>query len=101
MKWSLLALVAYAEAQKTINRTPNPDTQRFMMWAAQNNRVYTSYAEARGRQEQWARNDAAFAALNADHENTFTVGHNQFSDWTPEEYAAILTLIPQYPETPD
>lgn len=34
-------------------------------------------------------------AHKADPSRTYTIGYNKFSDWTPEEYAAIRGLKPK------
>jgi len=34
--------------------------------------------------------DAEYKSLNANPENTFTVGHNKFSTWTKQEFAKLL-----------
>jgi len=38
--------------------------------------------------------DAAILEINADPNNTFTVGHNQFSTWTHDEYTQLLGYKP-------
>jgi len=38
----------------------------------------------------FAQKDAENKEINSDKDNTFTVGHNQFSTWTQEEYRKLL-----------
>jgi len=40
--------------------------------------------------EAWKKHDDEYAALNANPQNTFTVGHSPISDLLPEEFAALL-----------
>jgi hypothetical protein len=47
---------------------------------------------------EWLIKDREYKSINSDPRNTFTVGHNKFSDWTDAEFQAIL-LKPQF--TPD
>ena len=42
------------------------------------------------RLQQYAHKDAEYKRINADTNNTFTVGHNHMSSWTHEEYQKIL-----------
>ena len=70
-----------------------------MDYAARFNKVYEDVEQFAARQEKFAYHDR----LINDHNNTnganFTLGHNQFSDWTDAEYKAILgTVIPEKPD---
>jgi C1A family cysteine protease len=42
------------------------------------------------RQEQYEIKDAEYKKINADRNNTFTVGHNFMSTWTHDEYKKLL-----------
>jgi len=64
-----------------------------MEWAAENNKSYTGYQEYQARFGEWMKNDATIMSINSNPQNTFTLGHNKFSDWTEAEYKAIL--LPQ------
>lgn len=81
-------LLAYASAIKI--SIENPAELRFNDWAAQHGRSYTDASERSQRLQNWLDNDAEFQRINADQSNTFTVGHNQFSDLSRQEYLAIL-----------
>ena len=41
---------------------------------------------------EWQKKDNEYKSINTNSENTFTVGHNQMSDWTDDEFKATLTL---------
>jgi len=42
------------------------------------------------RQEVFLTADAEYKTINANKNNTFVVGHNQFSTWTKDEYKKLL-----------
>ena len=42
------------------------------------------------REQIFAQKDAEIKEINANPENTFTVGHNMFSTWTHDEYKPLL-----------
>lgn len=68
----------------------NNDSQRFNNWMRQYVRNYRSVSEYTFRFNQWLRADVDITQGNAIKGHTFTLGHNTFSDWTKEEYLAIL-----------
>jgi hypothetical protein len=45
--------------------------------------------------KNWLKKDFEYASLNNNSEHTFTVGHNNFSDWSDAEFQAIL--LPEIP----
>jgi cathepsin L len=51
---------------------------------------YGTQEEYMFRQEIFNTKDAEYKKMNANPENTFTVGHNFMSTWTPEEYKKLL-----------
>jgi KDEL-tailed cysteine endopeptidase len=51
---------------------------------------YGTQEEYQFRLDLFAKKDAEIKEINANPENTFTVGHNQFSTWTQEEYKRLL-----------
>jgi len=51
---------------------------------------YGTKEEYNFRFEIFKKKDLENQEINNNPENTFTVGHNQFSTWTDEEYKAIL-----------
>jgi cathepsin L len=65
----------------------------FINWVAQHGRNYQSLAEYEHRLAQFTRVNEFIKEHNT-LGNTYTVGHNKMSDWTEEEYKAILTHTP-------
>lgn len=51
---------------------------------------YGTQEEYQFRMAIFAANDAEYKKINSNPENTFVVGHNQFSTWTEDEYKRIL-----------
>ena len=51
---------------------------------------YGTSEEFMFRQKIFMANTEEFERINANPENTFTVGHNFMSTWTPEEYKKLL-----------
>ena len=51
---------------------------------------YGTQEEYLFRAEIFATRDAEYKAINADKNNTFTVGHNFMSTWTKDEYKKLL-----------
>jgi hypothetical protein len=51
---------------------------------------YGTKEEFEFRFNLYKQKEAEYDAINADPENTFTVGHNQFSTYTAEEYKRLL-----------
>jgi len=51
---------------------------------------YGTTEEYKFRLNIFQEKDAEYAQINADPENTFTVGHNKFSTWTKDEFKRIL-----------
>ena len=51
---------------------------------------YGTKEEYAFRMEIFAQKDAEIKEINANPENTFTVGHNMFSTWTHDEYKQLL-----------
>jgi hypothetical protein len=55
------------------------------------NRVYVDDAELARRFEIWLSRDTEYQRINEDPTNTFLVGHNQFSDWSKEEFDSFMS----------
>lgn len=68
---------------------------KFLNYMAKWNKVYNTVEEYAHRLELFLEKEKFIAESNADSANTFTVAHNHFSDWTAEEFKAILGGIPQ------
>jgi cathepsin L len=60
---------------------------------------YGTPEEYQFRMAIYAAKDAEYREINANPENTFTVGHNKFSTWTQEEYKRILGGKMEVPTT--
>lgn len=64
--------------------------QSFVHYAAQYNKSYGSVEEYNFRFDQFMRTDLEIETFNAKPNQTSTVGHNKFSDWTAEEYDRVM-----------
>ena len=53
---------------------------------------YGTQEEFHYRFQLFAAKDKVLNEINANPENTFTVGHNRFSTWTDDEYKRLLGL---------
>jgi C1A family cysteine protease len=51
---------------------------------------YGTMEEFYFRMRQYAEKEVEYNRINADSNNTFTVGHNHMSSWTHEEYKKLL-----------
>ena len=67
----------------------NADEFAYMQYAAKYNKVTNDAEEFAMRVKQWKITDDFITEHNA-MGNNYTVGHNQFSDWTTAEYRSIL-----------
>ena len=61
----------------------------FMMWATKHQREYYNAETYAFRKAEFAKKNAVYKAMNQVL-TTSTVGHNQFSDWTVDEFEKIL-----------
>ena len=61
----------------------------FINYLSKWNKVYHDIDEFRARLEHFTRNVHIINEHNAT-ESSYKLGHNQFSDWSPEEYSRIL-----------
>jgi len=62
----------------------------FARYATKYGKSYGTVEEYRFREQLFLAKKAALAKENAKNGNTFTVGLNQFSDWTSAEYKRLL-----------
>ena len=67
------------------------DELEFVNYIARFNKVYEDIEEFAMRFEQFAYWHKVINEHNSSNGPNFTLGHNQFSDWSNKEYAAILT----------
>jgi len=63
--------------------------QEFIQHIAEYGKSYGTKEEYQFRLALFAEKHAAIAELNAEN-GSFTLGHNQFSDWTQDEYKRLL-----------
>lgn len=62
----------------------------FLNHVAEYGLSYGTQEEYAFRQSMFEAKDAEYKRINADKNNTFTVGHNFMSTWTHEEYKKLL-----------
>ena len=62
---------------------------KFAQYISKFQKRYTTSEEFQFRKEQFLKNHVAMKQA-VDENSTFTLGENQFSDWTPEEFRSIL-----------
>ena len=67
------------------------DQFKFMQYVSKFNKNYNTVEEFEMRMENFLRNEAEILKNEQDPESTYTMAHNHMSDWTQEEYKAILT----------
>jgi hypothetical protein len=67
---------------------------KFMNFMAKWSKAYDTVAEFNKRLVIFMEKEAEIIAHNANTEFTFTLGHNNMSDWTEEEYRQLLGGIP-------
>ena len=69
------------------------DELEFLNYVARYNKVYEEIEEFALRLERFIHWHRIINDHNATNGPSFTLGHNQFSDWTDAEYAAILRYV--------
>merc|ERR1712051_258720 len=79
--------------------TASYDDFKFMNYVAEHNKQYTSIDEFYNRAAEWLKAEEFILAINADPSSTHVAGHNQFSDWTHEEYKQLLGYKPELKST--
>ena len=83
--------IAFA-ALVSVTAAISADELEFVNYAAQFNKVYEDMEEFAVRFERFVYWHRVINEHNNSNGPNFTLGHNQFDDWSNEEYAAILTL---------
>ena len=63
----------------------------YMQYLARFGKSYSSIEEFREREAYYYKLDAWIEEFNSDPEATSTVGHNLFSDWSPEERKTLYS----------
>ena len=69
------------------------DELEFANYAARFNKVYEDMKEFVVRLERFVHWHKLINEHNTSGSKNFKLGHNQFSDWTDEEFTAILTYV--------
>jgi len=64
--------------------------RNFMTHMAEHGLSFATKEEYEFRLGLYTLKDLEIQRINADPENTFTVGHNQFSTWTDVEFKRVL-----------
>ena len=75
---------------KAISLLSQAVSDDFMEHVATHGLSYGTQEEYAFRQQIFLAKDAEYKQINADKNNTFTVGHNFLSTWTKEEYSKLL-----------
>ena len=68
------------------------DERNFMNYAAKFNKVYEDVEEFVARLERFVHWHRIITEHNGSNGANYTLGHNQFSDWTDSEYESILNF---------
>ena len=69
----------------------NEEFFEFVNYVAKYNKTYESVDDFNFRKEQFLRTHAFIQENNNSSEQTHVAGHNKFSDWTEEEFKALMT----------
>jgi hypothetical protein len=88
---SLAALAAYSTAIQLTSEQQS-DLNRFAEWQNRFNKHYNDGAEHTRRFNIWLALDSQYQDINSNEENSFSVAHNQYSDWSKEEFDSFLLL---------
>lgn len=83
--FTVASLTAYASAIGI-----SKAEERFTHWANKHSKNYTNANERAERMKTWMEKDNEYRAINANPDNTFTVGHNKYSDWAESEWRQLL-----------
>ena len=84
---ALLAAAASAEVMSTLDYD-------FMHFISKFNKKYSTIEEYKMRIVEFAKNDEFIKEANSRRGRSYKAGHNKFSDFTDEEYKAMLGLPP-------
>ena len=93
-----VGLFAISEAPASTNLFAIEVTQdnvAFANYLAKYGKSYGTKEEFQFRYEQYQKNMAKVAQYNGQNGNTFRLGINKFTDYTPEEYKVLLGYKPQ------
>merc|ERR1712045_149173 len=87
---SVFALAAAAATASALT-VEESHIGRFNNWKAAHGKTYANIDEEEARFEVFMENHRSIEQHNANPDNTYTKGHNQFSDMTPEEFKSQMT----------
>ena len=87
--FALAALAAVTTATELTSHD-----MKFINFIAQHNKTFGTTEEFNFRRQVWGEAEEEINAHNAEG-LTWTLGHNQFSDWTNEEYKVLLGYKPE------
>jgi|LauGreDrversion4_2_1035121.scaffolds.fasta_scaffold357179_1 hypothetical protein len=82
-----LGLLGTAAAQKTASVD---NDGAFLAYIAKHGKSYSNQNEFQLRKSLFMKKDEFINFFNSQPNQTMTVGHNKYSDWTDEEYKRIL-----------
>merc|ERR1712013_449011 len=66
----------------------------FIEYVAKYNKTYETVDEFNMRREQFIKTHAFIEETNNSNKHTHKAGHNKFSDWTEEEFKAMMGVKP-------
>ena len=90
--FALAAIAGLASAEMSADMTT------YMNYISQHSKSYENMQEFYDRFQLFQQAEASIAELNSANSRA-TFGHNQFSDWTHQEYVSMLGL--RFEETPE
>jgi hypothetical protein len=92
----LLAITVSARSRRPSRNgggLSNKEKREFLSWIGEIGKDYQTTAEFNTRAENWKKTDGI---INKNTDRHFKLGHNKFSDKTPEEKTAFLSLNSNY-----
>ena len=89
-----VAITALSSAAAAASAAISADKLNFINYTARFNKVYEDVEEFLTRFERFIHWDMLINEHNSTNGPNFHLGHNQFSDWTDDEYKAILGYKP-------
>ena len=93
--FSALLLFALVQGLKLDQNKDNDKLLKFNKWATRESKAYKSALDHDKRFKEFSKKEDQYNLINATPTNTFTVGHNKFSDLTEDEIAKFLIVAPQ------
>ena len=94
MKSIIAALAIFATQTAALEVTGELE-RKFVQWASEHNKEYHSLLEFGQRLQHWLKQEMDIQRVNNTPGETVILGHNKFSDWSDEEYKAMLNFEPR------